>query len=213
MRRPLLSLLAIAAVVAAVLLLVPSGGPRPDGGAGAGADGATSFSAAVSGAQASAAATANWGNRSAAASADPARWGEPDGRDAARRERARVRRRLARLVLVSAAERLAVRPAELRRAVRSVARARWGAGRPARQDLTRVRDDLAAALGRELGVGRAEVLRAARAELDARLVQGTGVGLVSDDGRRLALGCFDAPSSCDVAALRRELRFAGRLGR
>jgi hypothetical protein len=44
-------------------------------------------------------------------------------------------------------------------------------------------------------------------------VQGTGLGLVSDDGRALALGCFDVPSSCDVAALRRELRFAERLGR
>jgi hypothetical protein len=211
MRRPLLSLLAIAAVVAAVLLAVPSGGSHPDGRAGAG--GVPSYSAAVSRAQASSAATSNWGNRSAAASADPARWGEPDGRDAVRRDRARVRRRLARLVLVSAAERLGVRPAELRRAVRTVARARWGSGRPAREELTRLRDDTAAAVGRELGLGRAEVLRAARAELDFRLIQGTGVGLVSDDGRALALGCFDAPSSCDVAALRRELRYAGRLGR
>jgi hypothetical protein len=210
MRRPLLSLLVIAAVLAAVLLAVPSGGSRPDAGAGAG--GATSYSAAVSGA-ASAAASTNWGNRSAAASADPARWGEPDGRDAARRERTRVRRRLARLVVVSAADRLGVEPAELRRAVRTVVRAQWGRGRPGREDLTRVRNDLAAALGRELGLERAEVLRAARAELDARLVQGTGVGLISEDGRELALGCFDAPSSCDVAALRRELRYAGRLGR
>ncbi len=212
MRRPLLSLLLLAAVLAAVALTVPRDKTRPSGGAGATAP--ASYSAGVSSPRASTpAATANWANRSAAASADPARWGEPDGADAARRERVRMRRRLARLVLVSGAERLGVRPAELRRAVRTVLRAQRRAGHALPAQLGRRRDELAAALGRELGLGRAEVLRAARAELDARLLHGTGMGIVSDAGRRLALDCFDAPAACDVAALRRELRFARLLGR
>jgi len=75
------------------------------------------------------------------------------------------------------------------------------------------RDAIAAALGRELGVPRAGVLRAARAELDARLAQGTALGLVSEGGRRLALDCFDDPRACDVPGLRRELRYAGLLAR
>jgi hypothetical protein len=211
-RRPLLFLPIIAAVLAAVALTAPGDGARP----GRGADGSApaSYSAGVSSGRApTPAATANWGNRSAAASADPARWEEPDGADAARRERVRMRRRLARLVLVSGAERLGVRPAELRRAVHTVLRAQRRAGRPAGAELGRLRDELAAALGRELGLGRAEVLRAARAELGARLLLGTGMGIVSDAGRRLALDCFDAPATCDVPALRRELRFARLLGR
>jgi hypothetical protein len=63
--------------------------------------------------------------------------------------------------------------------------------------------DLAAALGQPVD----EVLAAVRAELVARLDQGVGIGVVTEKGRELALACFDDPASCDVAALRRELRF------
>lgn len=63
--------------------------------------------------------------------------------------------------------------------------------------------DLAAALGKPVD----EVLAAVRAELVARLDQGVGIGVVTEKGRELALACFDDPASCDVAALRRELRF------
>jgi hypothetical protein len=38
------------------------------------------------------------------------------------------------------------------------------------------------------------------------------LGAVTARGRRLALGCYDAPDRCDVAALKGEARF-GRSGR
>jgi len=85
-------------------------------------------------------------------------------------------------------------------------RAAW----PGRGDLTALRDDLAARVGRSLGRSQAEILRAARDELEDRLRQGTELGIVSPAGGRLGLECFDAPRSCDVDELSRELR-AGRL--
>jgi len=209
MRRPLLLLPLLAVIVAAVLWAVPAGsGPR------AGDDDSrrpTSFSASV--ASSSAASSANWGNRSAAASADPSRWGEPRDREAARRTRTRMTRRLVALVVGSSAERLGVEPGELRAAVRKVARKERRTGRPSRADLDALRLRLADGLGRELGVDRSRILQAARAELSVRLAQGIELGFVSPGGRELALDCFDAPSACDVPALRRELRFGRLLGR
>ena len=85
-------------------------------------------------------------------------------------------------------------------------RAAW----PGRGDLTRMRDDLASRVGRSLGRSRAEVLTAARDELEDRLRQGTALGVITPTGARVAMDCFDAPSACDLGELRRELR-AGRL--
>jgi hypothetical protein len=44
-------------------------------------------------------------------------------------------------------------------------------------------------------------------------VAGAGRGIVTDGGRELALGCFDAPDACDVGDLRRALRYRHLLGR
>jgi len=87
-------------------------------------------------------------------------------------------------------------------------RAAW----PGRGDLTALRDDLAARVGRSLGRSRAEILAAARDELADRLRQGTELGIVSPAGGRLALECFDAPRSCDVDELSGELRVGRLLG-
>jgi hypothetical protein len=211
MRRPLLSVLLLAVSVAGILWATsPGAGPGATGRADS--ERPASFSAAVASSSTSASA-GNWANRSAAASADPSRWGQSSDREAARRNRARMARRLVAFVVASSAERLGVPPADLRAAVRTVAREQRQAGRPSRAQLTELRDRLAGALARELGVDRAEVLRVARAELASRLAQGVDYGFVSEDGRRLALDCFDAPSACDVPALRRALRFARLLGR
>ncbi len=214
MPRPLLVCILLAACVATALAVAPGGAP-PRPGDRPEAPGRTSFSAGVAPAGSElAAAGANWGNRSAAASADPARWGQV-ARDAAARRRQRValRRRLARLVVDSAAERLGVRPARLRAAVRTVARERAGAGLPAGPERAALRDELATDLGRELGVPPARVLAAARAELASRLANGADRGIVTAAARRRALRCFDAPGRCDVRRLRRDLRYAHLLGR
>jgi hypothetical protein len=212
MRRPLPSVLLLAISVAGILWATsPDAGPGTGGQADR--DGRpASFSAAVASSSTSASA-GNWANRSAAASADPSRWGVPSGREAARRDRARMTRRLVALVVASSAERLGVPAADLRAAVGRVAREQRLAGRPSRAELTALRDRLAGALARELGVDRDRVLRVARAELGSRLAQGIDLGFVSEGGRRLALDCFDAPSACDVPALRRALRFGRLLGR
>jgi transcriptional regulator with XRE-family HTH domain len=211
----------LGAVILAVCLWASVAGVLAGSRTGAGGPeerGARSFSAAVapasSGAAAGAAASANWGNRSAAASADPSRWGEGAGsQDAARHSRRRTIRRLARLVVASSAERLGVPRGELAAAVRTVARREPGVRRPRVAGLPALRDPLAAALARELGTSRERVLAAARAELDARLTYGAGIGLVSPAGRALVLACFDRPAACDARALRRVLRFAHLLGR
>jgi hypothetical protein len=212
MRRPLPLVLLLAVTVAAALWATSSGS-GPGASDGAGAERPTSFSAAVASSSAAAAASTNWANRSAAASADPSRWGEPRGRETARRSRARMTRRLVALVLASTAERLAITPAELRAAVRTVAREHRPAGRPTGAELDALRLRLASALGRELGRPRVEILQAARAELAGRLQQGVDLGFVTAGGRELALDCFDAPSACDLGALRRALRFGRLLGR
>jgi hypothetical protein len=69
-------------------------------------------------------------------------------------------------------------------------------------------DDLAAELGKQ----PAEVEAAARAELVDLLDKGVALGLVTEKGRDLALGCWDKPNECDRAALKAEVkkRFRGR---
>ena len=69
-------------------------------------------------------------------------------------------------------------------------------------------DDLAAELGKQ----PAEVEAAARAELVELLDKGISLGLLSEKGRDLALGCWDKPNECDRAALKAEVkkRFRGR---
>jgi hypothetical protein len=69
-------------------------------------------------------------------------------------------------------------------------------------------DDLAAELGKQ----PAEVEAAARAELVDLLDKGVSLGLVTEKGRDLALGCWDKPNECDRAALKAEVkkRFRGR---
>jgi hypothetical protein len=74
---------------------------------------------------------------------------------------------------------------------------------------TQVLEDLAAELpGNKTA---AEIDAAARAELASLLDKGVMLGLVSEKGRELALGCWDKPNECDRAALRAEVkkRFRG----
>ena len=68
------------------------------------------------------------------------------------------------------------------------------------------KSELFADLAAELGRPADEVAAAVRAELVAKLDLAVTFGAVSARGRDLALSCFDAPQSCDVAALRREVR-------
>jgi hypothetical protein len=78
-------------------------------------------------------------------------------------------------------------------------------------DLPALKQQLAAAVAAKLGVTPEKLLEAVRAELEQRLGQAVAMGLVSEKGRGLALQCFDDPASCDVDALRSEVRH-GRLG-
>lgn len=138
---------------------------------------------------------------------------EPKALRRAVREIAREQRR-ARLAELTAAERKALR------ACRRAHRARRGCDkaaakaaieklRPSKAELAAMKTSLADSLAQKLGLTPAQVLDATRAELVARLDQAVKAGLVSDKGRELAVGCFDAPGDCDLAALRAEVRFPG----
>ena len=96
-----------------------------------------------------------------------------------------------------------------RSAVRPALRRLKADAQPA--DLVARKRELAEDLAAELGKEPAEVLAAVRAELSAKLDLAVAFGAVTARGKELALACFDAPASCDVAALRREVRF-GRHG-
>jgi hypothetical protein len=207
MRRSLLLTIVLALSAAAVAVAATSSGS--DSASAVREDRPTSFSAAVSGSGAAGSASVAASGSSTARS-DPTTWGRATDREYGRRSRQRMARRLARIVLGSSAERLGVERSELRAAVRDIAADQRGKPRPDRSELTKLRDELATDLGREIGRTRGEVLKAARAELTDRLRQGTELGVVTAAGSRLALDCFDEPSSCDVGELRRELR-AGRL--
>jgi hypothetical protein len=80
-------------------------------------------------------------------------------------------------------------------------------------DLAALKADLAQSLATKLGKTPEEILTAVRAELDARLAQAVGIGLVTQKGHDLALACFDDPAACDLQALRAEVRFRGHHGR
>jgi len=135
--------------------------------------------------------------------------------DAVRKASAAHRRAMRRPGGLSAAEQAALRACrryrntcdrEAARAAYVELRAAW----PGQEDLTDLRDRLAAGVARRIDRSEAEVLAAARDELEDRLLQGTELGVITSAGARTALECFDAPSSCNLAELRRELR-AGRL--
>lgn len=66
--------------------------------------------------------------------------------------------------------------------------------------------DLAAGVGKDAGA----VLSAVRAELATKLSFAQTVGFIKPPQRELALGCFDAPASCDLDALHRAFAFAHR---
>jgi hypothetical protein len=88
-------------------------------------------------------------------------------------------------------------------AARSAMRKLRNAPKP---DLARLKTDLATSLASKLGTSPDAVLTAARAELAQRLDQAAGIGLVTSKGKELALGCFDDPGSCDLDALRAEVK-------
>jgi len=76
-----------------------------------------------------------------------------------------------------------------------------------RGDLAARKQELAEDLGTELGQPPEAALTAVRAELSAKLDLAVTFGAAGARGRELALACFDDPATCDVAALRREVRF------
>jgi hypothetical protein len=76
-------------------------------------------------------------------------------------------------------------------------------------DLTALKAELASSLATKLSKTPDEVLTAVRAELDARLTQAVTAGWLTQKGHDLALACFDTPASCDLKALRAEVRFFG----
>ena len=73
--------------------------------------------------------------------------------------------------------------------------------------------ELAGDLAAELGRPEDEVVAAVRAELAEKLDRAVAFGVLSERGRTLALGCFDEPASCDLRALRSEVRMPGWHGR
>jgi hypothetical protein len=87
------------------------------------------------------------------------------------------------------------------------ARQKLKAAAKAKPDLVALKADLAQSLATKLGKTPEAVLTAVRAELDQRLTQAVGIGLVSQKAHDLALGCFDAPASCDLKALRAAFHF------
>lgn len=79
-------------------------------------------------------------------------------------------------------------------------------------DLAAIKETASTDLATRLGLDRAKLLEAFRAEAALRLDQAVKLGFVSDEGRNLALACFDTPADCDLAALRGEFRHRGRHG-
>lgn len=113
-------------------------------------------------------------------------------------------------VLGDLAERLDVSRRRLRSALRVVVR---GARRDGIHPRTATPDQraalkrrLAADLAGRLGTTPERVVAAVRGELVDGLRLAVAVGAVTERGRDLALACFDAPASCDLAALRAEVR-------
>jgi hypothetical protein len=99
-----------------------------------------------------------------------------------------------------------------RPAIRPVLRALRADARPAAwpERKRELAEDLAAELGRE----PADVLAAVRGELSSKLDLAVSFGALTGRGRELALTCFDDPASCELAALRGEVRLRhGRRGR
>jgi hypothetical protein len=82
----------------------------------------------------------------------------------------------------------------------------------AKPDLVALKAELAQSLATKLGKTPEAVLTAVRAELDQRLTQAVGIGLVTQQAHDLALACFDDPASCDLAAVRAAFPFGHRHG-
>jgi hypothetical protein len=120
-------------------------------------------------------------------------------------------------LITDLAERLDVDDAELRGALRTVkGRARRDGvnlrtATPAQRAALKQR--LAADLAGELGRSTDRVVAAVRAELEEALGVMLTFGAITERGRDVALACYDAPADCDLAALRREVRFRHHGGR
>jgi hypothetical protein len=111
--------------------------------------------------------------------------------------------------LNSLARRLDVDAATLRTAVKAVVReeqTKYGKTHP-KPDLATLKAELATSLASKIGKTPDEVLTAVRAELDARLTQAVQAGWLTQKGHDLALACFDTPATCDMKALKGEVRF------
>jgi hypothetical protein len=89
------------------------------------------------------------------------------------------------------------------------ARQKLKAAKAAKPDPVALKAELAQSLATKLGKTPEAVLTAVRAELDQRLTQAVGIGLVAQQAHDLALACFDDPASCDLAAVRAAFPFFG----
>ncbi|HET6508496.1 MAG TPA: hypothetical protein VFG42_17015 [Baekduia sp.] len=108
-----------------------------------------------------------------------------------------------RAALTGVARRLDVSPADLRAAITTVAAQQRGQGTT---DLAAKKTAWIDGLATQLHKTPAEVTTAVRAELDAQLTQAVAKGWITAQGRTIALGCFDNPAGCDLAALRAQVR-------
>jgi hypothetical protein len=78
---------------------------------------------------------------------------------------------------------------------------------PTPDQLAALKTELATSLATKLDKTPDAILTAVRAELDARLTQAVAAGWLTQKGHHLALACFDDPASCDLTALRAQVRF------
>jgi hypothetical protein len=103
------------------------------------------------------------------------------------------------------AQRLDVAPADLRAAVKAVAAEQRGQKTGLAAKKTAYVNGLATKLGKTPDA----VAAAVRAELDTRLTQAVATHWITEQGKTLALGCFDDPAGCDLKALRAEVTAFG----
>jgi len=120
---------------------------------------------------------------------------------------------------ITAAERAALEACKNRTgtcdrdAARAAHRKLHAARKADKKDLAKLKGQLLGDLAAELGKPEAEIATAARAALSDALDKAVSVGFLTAKGRELSLGCFDTPASCDIAAVKAEVRFRGFGGR
>lgn len=112
--------------------------------------------------------------------------------------------------LKGVAQRLDVAPADLRAAVKAVAREQRG---QRETDLAAQKTAWIDGLATKLNKTPDAVAAAVRAELEAQLTKAVGRGWITPQGETIALACFDDPAGCDLKALRAQITAFGGGGK